>query len=352
MPFAPPQQNLPGPMDDWARKLPQSQPGTLFGVPLATLRDVSFQRKALTFLGAALLIAIFIPASFSPFLFAFKGNAFKGLVWPLIAGASYLLVAIAPKDIRDKVPPIVLEWLPFSVSYAGVLIVGLGLTFGGESAFSGLYAVGMTTLVFGLLARLQRPDDQVARIIIAAGAVCLLVPLADAFEFGGPAFVKIHNILFIAVLFLGLACVLYVVPPRKLPPALQAIDAFAPHVTAALLLWLPLQLLLMFLVFFVHVKLGFVVALLMLLRGLLTLLAFFGVLMLTAPAAYDALMAMFKKNGGPPPGYGGPPPGYGGPPPGYGGPPPGYGGPPPGYGGPPPGGPPPGGPPPGWNPPQ
>ncbi|MBK9033787.1 MAG: hypothetical protein IPL61_21395 [Myxococcales bacterium] len=114
-------------MDDWARALPQSKPGTLFGVPLAKLRDVDLQKMALMVLGVALLIAIFIPLRFSPKLvFAFKGNAFKGLVWPLLAAASYLLVAAAPKDIRAKVPPIVLEWLPFGVSYAGVLINGIG----------------------------------------------------------------------------------------------------------------------------------------------------------------------------------------------------------------------------------
>ncbi len=369
-------------MGNFANRLPQSAPGTLFGVPLAKLRDVSLQRMALTFLGIALLASIFVPASLSPFQMAFKGNMFAGLVWPAIAGAAYLLVAIAPPNIRNQVPPVVLQWLPFGVSYAGVLIGGLGLSFGGHSlfeliyfpdggTFNSLYPIGMTTLIFGLLARLQNPNDQTARIVIAIGAGCLLIPFLGMFKFDGPALIKVHNILFLLVMVIGIACILYVVPPQKLPPALRTVDAFAPHVTALLLLWLPVQIVFLGLAMIVH-KSGFgapiTTVILMLARALLTLLAYFGVLMLTAPAAYDSLMDMIKnKNaGGPPPGYGpgpgpggfqgGPPPGYGGPqggpPPGYGGPPPGYGGPqggpPPGYGGPQ-GGPPPGG---GWPPPS
>jgi hypothetical protein len=326
--FSPPPGNQPGPLDDFARRIPQSQPGTLFGVPLATLRDPQLQRKALFILGVALIVSIFVPVLFSPLTFAFKGNMFRGLVWPALAGGSYLLVAAAPPDLRAKVPPVVLQWLPFGVSYAGVVLTGLGLTIPGVGAYTALYPIGMATLIFGLLARLQNPDDQIARFVIVAGAACLLVPFVDsispAFSFSGPALGIVHNLLFFLVLLIAVACALFVVPAHKLPPALRTIDAFAPAITALLLAWLVLQPVLMALAFLLdssmRAAIGVVPIILILARSLLTLLAYFGVLMLTAPAAYDAIMDNFKKGAGgaPPPGQlppGGYPPAGGGYPP-------------------------------------
>lgn len=369
-PYAAPVGDLPGPLDNIARALPGSAPGTIFGVPLSKLRDPDLQKKALFLLGAALIISIFVPASFSPFAFAFKGNAFRGLVWPLIAGGSYLLVAAAPPHIKQKVPPVVLEWLPFGVSYAGILIVGTGAAAGfgpipsglssapGLGALNGLfaaastfYALAMATLIFGLLARLQNPQDQVARIIMAVGAGMLVIPLLDLFGalfkfsvFGESAFILgLHNQLFFLVVLIGILTLLYLVPPKKLPPALQAIDSLAPVVAALLLVWLPFQLIMMHLSALIDSDdTKFTTVILSMARSLLSLLAYFGVLMLTAPAAYDSFMAMFKKGQGgqppaPPPPQGGgyPPPGGGYPPPGGGYPPPGGGYPPPGGGYPP-----------------
>jgi len=326
-----PPQNLPGPLDDLARRF-QSAPGTLFGVPLSRLRDPQLQRQALFILGVALLVSIFVPASFSPFMFAFKGNAFRGLVWPLIAGASYLLVAAAPPDLRQKFPPAVLEWLPFGVSYAGILIVGIGIGGAGGIPLPGLtslYSLGMATLIFGLLARLQNPQDQIARIVMAIGAGLLVIPWVDHFDvlfkFDAPV-LGIYFLLSFLVLTIAIATLLYLVPPQKLPPALQAIDALAPAVTALLLLWLPVQIVLLHLGFIIDMPGDFpkMPFLLSMVRSLLMLAAFFGVLMLTAPAAYDSFMRMFKNNqgGAPPPGGGYPPPGGGYPPPGGGYPPP------------------------------
>ena len=55
----------------------------------------------------------------------------------------------------------------------------------------GLYIIGYSTLVFGLLARIAQPQDQTARIIIAVGAGCLIPTFFDAFgfafKFGGHA---------------------------------------------------------------------------------------------------------------------------------------------------------------------
>jgi hypothetical protein len=331
--FAAPQQDLPGPLDNLARAMPGSQPGTLFGVPLARLRDPGLQRKALFVLGIALAAAVFVPLTTEPKMyFAWDVSFFKGMLWPLLAAASYLLVAAAPPNIRNQVPPIVLEWLPFGVSFAGIQIVGIGPLAMLPGASPGgawyLYSIGMAVLLFGLLARLQNPNDQTARIIVAVGAGCLLLPwidfLGEAFKFSHVGFVMIiHNLLFFLVLLLGIACALYVVPPAKLPPALKAIDALAPLVTAVIALWLPLQVILVGLGLWLApgMGLGFLTALLLMVRGLMILAAYFGVLMLTAPAAFDSLMASMKKGQQPPPppapggGYPPPPPGGGYPPP-------------------------------------
>ena len=349
-PYAPPQHNLPGPVDDLARKF-QSAPGTIFGFPVAKLRDPDLQRKALFILGVALAVSVFVPFTLDPTTFSWDVSVGKGVVWPLLAAASYLLVAAAPPDIRQKVPPAVLQWLPFGVSFIGIQVSGLGpfaMVPGAEAGGAWyLYSIGMSLLIFGLLARLANPADQTARIIIAIGAGSLLFPwikwLDFAFKFEHQGVVMIiHNLLFFFVLLLGIACVLYVMTPQKLPPALQAIDGIAPLVTAVLLLWLPLQIVLVGLGLWLaeFSRIDAVTALLLIARGLLTLAAYFGVLMLTSPAAYEELMKMLKGGGAGAAGGGYPPPGGGGyPPPGGGGyPPPGGGYPPPGGGYPPPGG--------------
>src|SRR3569832_223449 len=41
-PFAPPQQDMPGPLDNMARHIPSSAPGTIFGIPVARHRDPGF----------------------------------------------------------------------------------------------------------------------------------------------------------------------------------------------------------------------------------------------------------------------------------------------------------------------
>ncbi|TMQ06684.1 MAG: hypothetical protein E6J90_45465 [Deltaproteobacteria bacterium] len=151
-------------------------------------------------------------------------------------------------------------------------------------------------------------------------------------------------VLFFLVTTLGVLCAIFIVPPQKLPPALQAIDAFGPLICAVLIVWLPLNEVLEALAKLVHHS-GGVSALLGLAHGLLPILAYFGVLMMASPAAYEEAKAMFggqkgsSGGGGYPPqgGYGGgyPPQGGGYPPQGGGYPPQGGGYPPQGGGYPP-----------------
>lgn len=338
-PFAPPQQDLPGPLDNMARGIPQSAPGTIFGIPVAHLRDASLQRKVLFFAGIALLASIVVPLMTSPTtVFPFSSGVPKWdfLIWPIIAGAAYLLVAAAPPNIRQQVPPAVLHWIPFGVAFVGLFVLA-GMPGAGRDT---LGILGYAVLVFGLLARIAQPQDQIARIIIAVGAGMLVPGWIDlfsiTFHFSGMGVLHIvEGLINFIVITLGVLCILFVVPPQKLPPALQSLDAFGPLIAAVLILWLPAQVLLFILDGLMnHAGLG---AILIAAHILVRILAFFGVLMMASPAAYEEMTALITgrrpPGSQPPQGGGFPPQGGGYPPQGGGYPPQGGGYPPQGGGG-------------------
>ena len=323
-----------------AARIPSSAAGTLFGVPLARLRDPALEQKALLFAGIALLVSIVIPYSLSPMIFGWSASMFSGLIWPLLAGVAYLLVAVAPPDIKQNIPPVALKWLPFGIAFASILT---GQMFGSGGMF--LANIGYPFLVFALLATISNPQDQIARILVAVGAAMMIVPwiswLGVAFNFDFPVVMIIHNLLQLVVFTAAVATALFVAPPEKLPPALRGLEVFKPLVTAVLLAWLPISAILLLLG-------GLIVgngtlALFGALHYLIGVFAYFGIILLTAPDAYDELKKLIAGDSTPraprpqamPGGY--PPPGQPGgfaPPPG--GPQPGYGAP---GGYPPPGGP-------------
>ncbi|MCW5808018.1 MAG: hypothetical protein KIT31_37045, partial [Deltaproteobacteria bacterium] len=315
--------------------LPASAPGTIFGFPVSRLRDAGLQRTVLLLAGIALVVSIVVPYSISPFVIPVKNFGYTDTIFPIITGGLYLLVAAAPPNIRNQVPPAVLQWIPFVVSYWGIFTAKVGMSgyfalfmaaggaeAAGAASGGSLYCLGYAVLVFGLLARIAKPTDQTARIIIAVGA-CMLIPdyidiLKLAFHFGGtPILMIVHNLIWFVVVTAGVACIAFVVPPQKLPPAIRAVDNFAPVIAAVLIAWLVVDLVLMLLVLMVHAKL-IVAGLLIIAHALLPVVAYFGVLMMAAPAAYEEAMRMFgKKDGGAPPpqqppqGGGYPPPGGG-----------------------------------------
>ncbi len=306
-----------------AARVPSSQPGTLFGIPLATLRDAGLRKKALLIAGAALVVSIIIPKSISPEVTLFP-SIFYHLVWPLIAGAAYLLVAVAPADIKQKVPPIVLEWLPFGAAFASIVVLhNLFPMLAYDAGSTWMASVGYPFLVFALLATLSNPQDQVARVLVLVGAGMMLIPWASwtfdvAFEFPGIKYILLiaHNLLQFLVFTVALASALFVVKPDKLPPALRGIDAFKPIVTAALLAWLPLKAVLLLLAGLVGGN-G-LEAVLSVVHYLIAIGAYFGVIMLTGSDAYDEVkrllvgQGMVSQNQAPAGGYaapGYPPPG-------------------------------------------
>jgi len=315
------------------------------GFPISKLRDPSLQKKVLFLCGVGLIAAIVVPYSFSPLIFSWNISIFHALIWPLLAGAAYLFIAAAPAEMRQNIPPVVLQWIPFGVSFVGISM--LGVAGGGSMAFG---IIGYATLVFGLLSRIAQPSDQVARIIIAVGAVMMIWPwaasLGAVFGFHGNVVHIIAELLNFLVTTLGILCILFVVPPQKLPPALQAVDAFGPLICALLIVWIPAYQILNMLA--AVISGGGAFAILTTLHVLLFFVAYFGVLMLTAPAAYEEAKRMFAGGGGggapqgggyPPQGGGGyPPQGGGYPPQGGGYPPQGGGYPPQGGGYPPQGG--------------
>jgi hypothetical protein len=229
------------------------------------------------------------------------------------------------------------------------IFMGAGAGAGGAAAGSSvgvhdtLYTLGYAVLVFGLLARIAQPQDQIARIVIAVGGG-MMVPwffhmLSYTFNFGGaPILFIVIALLDFVVTLLGIACILFVVPPQKLPPALQTVDAFGPLICALLILWLPASVVLLGLAVLVHLHAG-ISAILIMAHALIPIVAYFGVLMMASPAAYEEAKALFNKRNQPPggggysSGGGYPPQGGGYPPQGGGYPPQGGGYPPQGGGG-------------------
>lgn len=224
------------------------------------------------------------------------------LIWPLLAGAAHLVIALNPGQLRDKLPPVMVQWLPFGVAVLGIVFLGRG----SGSAFLGL--MGYTVLVFGLLARLARPDDQVARYLIAAGAIALVPGFIDILgdnPFSGKALFVLSKLVVLLVHVVALVCISYVVPPTKLPPALRPVDALAPAITAALLVGLPLSLLLQMLAGLIHFGGGLWSIMPMLKAMFIPLFGSFAVIMVTGPAAYEEAKTAFGGGRNAPPGHGG-----------------------------------------------
>jgi hypothetical protein len=288
-PSAPPPAGGGGAIAQWGSQVPQSPPGTLFGIPFSTLRDQGFLNKILSLSAIALVVKCVLPISFSPFMFAWKYQAFNLLIFPLIAAAAYGVIALPQlRQFQDKIPAGVLKWLPFIVAYLGVGITHAA----GGGALGYLYPM----LVFGMIAYLQDDDDMVARVFIALGAVGALSlslgSIGSMFSFAGGVLYGIFGIISFIVLLCCAFCIVYAIP-TKFVPKLAMFRPFAPLITAIIALW-P----------FAAVVLGFIAgigspisALLGAIHQLILLVAFYVVLMMTAPAAFDILKGWLKKSG-------------------------------------------------------
>jgi len=336
---------------------PPATTESLFGVPLSLLRDQAFEGKVLLFSALALVVTRFLPVAHGGGEFVFNWSdpigpgLFRGMIWPLLVAAVYAGIRFLPPHVRQQIPAPVTKWGPFVLAYisTGMYFIALPILTASTLAFGARGGVGPTgaliwaypILVFGLLVRMQDPGDIIARGLIAVGAFLSLlgglINVGDLFEFGNtPALIVIHNLLFLVVILLMLGSVVFA-PTQQMFPQLAQFERYLPTVTMILVAWLPVAA---FLVCLSYITTDVLATLLILVHVIVLQVAFFGVLLLTAPEAMDTLKKIFKPGPGmqPPPGGGygqPPPPGYGQPPPpGYGQPPPpGYGQPPPGQGG-------------------
>jgi hypothetical protein len=292
-PAAAPGPGAGGQLAQWGSKLPTSQAGTLFGIPFSILKDQAFLNKLLGMSAVALVVTRFIPVSFSPFVFPFSGQVFGLLIMPIIIAAVYAAVALAPADIQQKIPPVVLKWGPFAAAYIGCGLTGFMALIGG-SGMGYLYPL----LVFGLIVRLQDEDDLVARGFIAIGALAALgiglSHISYYFHFGGvPFLMVIFNIISLLVILCAAASIVFAID--KWVPQVRQFGAFAPLVTAILAIW---PLVAVVLAGIAALQVSVVTAIFgVLVQGVVMVVAIYGVLLLTAPAAFDVLKGYLKKAG-------------------------------------------------------
>jgi hypothetical protein len=149
-------------------------------------------------------------------------------------------------------------------------------------------------LVFGLLSRIMKPNDATARVVIGIGAGLMVLPfinsLSPAFAFEGGITGIIASLVTLLVTALGVLCVTMVLPPAKVPPALRILDALGPLICAVLLVWPLTLMLLAFLGGLIHGNI--VGSLLGFARGLLYLVAFVGVLLMSSPPVYESITSV------------------------------------------------------------
>ncbi len=282
-----------GAMQQWGGGLPQSAPGTLFGIPFSILKDQAFLNKLLGVSAIALVVTRFLPVSFSPFAFSWSGQAFGLLIIPIIVAAVYAGVALAPRDIQQKIPPVVLQWGPFVAAYVGTALSGVMLLINPLAAGMG-YTYPL--LVFGLIVRLQDPDDLVARIFIAIGALSALAlslgHISWYFHFSGPILGILFQIISLLVLLCAACSLVFAID--KWVPAVRQFEAFAPLVTAILVVWPLVAVVLAGLALLTTSPL---MAIMIIIHGGVLVIALYGVLLLTAPAAFEVLKGYLKKAG-------------------------------------------------------
>jgi hypothetical protein len=296
-----------GGMAQFAGGLPQSAPGTLFGVPLSYLHDQAFLNKVLSISAIGLIVTRFLPFTIGGDMgthFVWSGGAtFSLMIWPIIAAVVYGAVSLAPADIQAKIPPVALKWGPFIIAYLSCGIAGGGWP-GGVAGMMMMGSAGLAwafpLLVFGMIVRLQDKDDMVARVFVGLGALAAiglsLSTIGDLFHFGGIGIIGVlFKILNLLVLLGCAACILFAIPAKWLPFVNQ-VEPFAPIATAVLIVWPAAGSVLLGLAMGTS-GFGILSTITITAHLLIMVLAFFYVLLLTAPAAFGELTKFLQKQG-------------------------------------------------------
>ena len=170
-----------GPLDDIARKLPQSAPGTIFGIPVARLRDPALQRRSCSSPASRWSRRSSCRSRSARSCSPWSGGGFEVLPdladhrrWRVSAphggAAGPAREGPAGRAALDPVRRRVRRHLHLAHGlrhdrHAAAVAAAAS----GSVTHGGLYILGYAVLVFGLLARIAQPQDQIARIIIAVG---------------------------------------------------------------------------------------------------------------------------------------------------------------------------------------
>jgi hypothetical protein len=287
--------------------------GRLFGVPFSLLRDQQFEMKVLMVAAIALVVTRFIPimkfAAFSEskMIWAWTPDGsgfFKLMIWPFLAAAVYGAVVFTPPEVKKNIPPVVFRWAPFVIAFisTGLLYATMPLgafvgLFGGEAPTGfAMMAWFYPVLVFGLVVKLQNPEDKIAPVLIAVGGFLAflggMIEVKDFFHFKGAGFFgAVHNILWFVMILASLGAVAFALD--KVVPALAVVRPFLSLATAVFVAW-PLVAVVLT-AFLVWHQSSFANFLLMLIHMLTVLLSFYVVLLLTAPEALDALKGLLGQ---------------------------------------------------------
>ena len=288
-----------------ADKLPTFEDGKILGISLETWFSASFKKKTLRVAGAALLLSVFVPVSVFPFVFLWSFKSVGALVlWPLVVACGYLMASFLGDRLEDGEAKTMLEGLPFVLALSSVVFVGWGnfssLFVGNvKEALGGhlsLLALGYPLLLTSLILRLRWPKIRWFRYLIGVGAL-FCVPGFLRHVVSGARFLKLgfflgmHHLLFGLVLLLAALCVLFVPTARQFS-FVRSIERLLPHLITLFLVWVPLQVVLIFFVAIANFGLG---SLLLGFHALVVSFAYLGVLVLTTPPIVKKAVDYWEK---------------------------------------------------------
>ena len=280
-------------LGELADKLPHIQEGKIFGVALESWFSESFKHKMLKLAGASLLSSVFVPVSVFPFVFLWDFQSVGVLViWPLVVACGYLVSTTMRTRVDEGQAKLMIEGLPFVLALCSVVFVGWGnfsalYTGHAKEALGGhlsMLAVGYPLLLISLILKLRWPEIRWFRYLIGVGALFCIPGFLRHLRAGGGLiqnglFLGIHHLLFGLVLFVAVLCVLFVPSARQFS-FVRSIERLIPHLVTLFLAWVPMQVVLIFLVAMANFGLGSVF---LGVHALVVAFAYLGVLVVTAP---------------------------------------------------------------------
>ncbi len=230
---------------------------------------------------------------------------FRALIWPLLAGGAFLFTGLAPPNLKQSLPGWVWFGVPLSVAGLSMAIVGWGGTWmlAETDGIAVMLRFGFPILIAGLLLFRTRGGSNMSRALIGVGGGFTLIytinfMVESMFKFSGnKALLIIHNLLFGVVLII--ASIAAAISLSRQVPQLRVVERFVAPITALLIVAIPAQIVLMFLVFIIHLSMG-VTAVFILLHQLVYAVAFAAVFVLLFDLGSKDLGTLMSGIGGGP----------------------------------------------------